>query len=77
VSYRITSHVNDGYITAEIDPPTRTSPESLVLRLRHPDGKKIHSVLVNGHRHRAFDSVQETVTIKRKSGRVSVRVNYQ
>ncbi len=39
VGYRIKSAVAGGRIEAEIDPPHRTPPQRIVLRLRHPDGK--------------------------------------
>jgi hypothetical protein len=35
-------------ITAHLDPPTRNRPKALRLRFRHPDGKLLESVTVNG-----------------------------
>ena len=76
VSYRITSHVKDGYIVATIEPPTRALPDALVLRLRHPDGKRIRSVTVNGKRHRRFDPVKECITLKPVARPMVVRAEY-
>ncbi len=63
VNYRIVSHVEDGYIEAIVDPPKRTTPQAIVLRLRHPEGKQMKSVLVNNTEHTDFDVVSETVRI--------------
>jgi hypothetical protein len=76
VGYRITSHASDGYIMATIQPPTRTPPAELVLRLRHPDGKRIRAVIVNGKRHSRFDPVGECITIRPSPGVIVVRAEY-
>jgi len=77
VSYRIVSHPHEGYITASIEPPIRTPPTALVLRLRHPDGKTIQAVTVNGKRHSRFDPAKECITIKPTKGPVEVRAEYE
>ena len=76
VSYRIASHAHEGYIAASIEPPTRTLPTALVLRLRHPDGKPMRAVTVNGKRHSRFDPAKECITIKPTKGPVVVRAEY-
>jgi hypothetical protein len=76
VSYRITSHASSGYIEASIDSPARTAPESIVIRLRHPDGKKIRSVTVNGVRHTDFDNAKDCIRISPAAGRITVRAEY-
>lgn len=77
VSYRITSHVRDGVIEAQIEPPTRSMPKAIVLRLRHPDGKALLAVTVNGNPHTAFDPKKETVRIIPDSTTpISVRASY-
>jgi hypothetical protein len=63
VSYQIQSHANEGYIEATINPPTRQTPSDLVIRLRHPDGKPMRAVTVNGQPHTDFDPQKETVRI--------------
>jgi hypothetical protein len=63
VSYRIESHVNDGYIEATIQPPIRQAPKNLVLRLRHPEGKPMRAVTVNGQPHTDFEPRKETIRI--------------
>ena len=77
VSYKIESHVEDGYIDAHIYPPKRTLPEAIVIRLRHPDGIKMNSVVVNGKQHKDFDPEKEIVRITdTKFDEIDVRVNY-
>lgn len=76
VGYTITSRVARGYIEAVIDPPTRQAPKSLVIRLRHPEGKKIRSVLVNGRPHTDFDADKEIVRIAAQGKRLIVRATY-
>jgi hypothetical protein len=63
VSYRLTSHTRDGVIEANIEPPARSVPQAIVLRLRHPDGKTMRVVTVNGRAHTDFDAKSETVRI--------------
>jgi hypothetical protein len=47
-----------------------------VIRLRHPEGKSIRRVSVNGMPHADFDPVKECVTIQPIVGRVTVRAEY-
>jgi hypothetical protein len=76
VSYRILSHVNMGYIEASIEPPSRTPPQTLVLRLRHPDGKPMRSVTVNRRSSRQFDPARECILIKPAAGPIQVTARY-
>jgi len=76
VSYRITSSVRKGFIEAVIEPPTRRPPQALVIRLRHPEGKRIRAVTVNGMRHTDFDRAKECVIIKLQPNIITVRVSY-
>ena len=76
VSYTIQSAVAQQHIDATIEPPTRKPPRQIVLRVRHPEGKAIRSVTVDGKSHSAFDSRNETVTLTPASGTMHVRVEY-
>ena len=75
-SYRIESHVGQGTIEAMIDPPTRQTPRELVLRLRHPEGKPMRKVTINGNAHQAFDAAKEIIRIKPETGPIMVRAEY-
>lgn len=76
VSYKITSAVADGHIDAEIQPPTRGTPKQIVIRLRHPDGKPMKSVTVNGQSHQDFDPVKEIVKLAPTTEKITVRADY-
>jgi hypothetical protein len=76
VSYQIKSSVKDGFIEASIEPPTRSTPKVLVIRMRHPEGKRMQSVTVNVADHRQFDAVHEYVRVKPQAGGITVRANY-
>lgn len=76
VSYRIASHTAEGCIEAEVDPPTRSAPSAIVIRLRHPDGKHIRSITVNGSPHTDFDAAREVVRVKPSAEKLTIRAEY-
>jgi hypothetical protein len=76
VDYRIESRVDTDQILATIEPPTRSRPGELVLRLRHPAGKPIRSVLVNGRKHSRFDNASQLIRFSRPTQRLDVIVAY-
>ena len=76
VSYTIESAVSHGEINATIEPPGRKPPQRIVLRVRHPEGKPIQSVTVDGKPHQAFDPRQETITLTPARAAMRVHVQY-
>jgi hypothetical protein len=76
VSYQITSHVAQGHIEASIEAPKRTPPNQIVLRLRHPEGKPMRAVTVNGKRHTDFDAKRETVTLPGGTISLNLRADF-
>lgn len=76
VSYEIISQVAHGFVEARVETPTRQKPDRVVLRLRHPDGKRFQSVTVNGKGIRTFDAALETITLKPGSSMLTVRADY-
>jgi len=77
VSYRVTSQARAGAIEARIEPPARSAPKALVLRLRHPDGKALRAVTVNGQPHREYDAQKETVRLIPDAARpIVLRASY-
>jgi len=76
VSYRLRSDVDQGCIEAVVDPPTRERPQAIVLRVRHPEGRPMRAVTVNGRTHADFDSARQTVRLPAGSERMVVRVQY-
>jgi hypothetical protein len=75
--FRITSHINDGYIEAEITPPVRQAPDEIVLRLRHPEGKPIHSVEVDGKTYTRFERDKEIIRLNPSQSRISIHAIYK
>ena len=77
VSFRLTSQTKSDRIEARIEPPTRSAPKAIVLRLRHPDGKAMRAATVNGQPHTDFDPQQETIRIIPEGTKpISVRASY-
>ncbi len=77
VSYEINSHLAQGFIEGRIESPTRERPTKIVLRLRHPGGRRIQSVTVNGKRHHRFDADRETITLNADPSTFTVRATFQ
>lgn len=76
VSYRMTSAVGQGRIDVTIDPPTRTSPRQIVVRLRHPEGKPITKVTVNDQPHKDFDAAAGLIRISPSGGKIRLWASY-
>ncbi len=76
VAYRIKSVIAKGFIEATIEPPTRTPPAEIVIRLRHPQGKPMTKVLVNDQPHTEFDAAKEIVRLPVGKGPITVRAEY-
>ena len=77
VSYCLESMVDQGVITASIQPPTRQPPREIILRVPHPEGKPIRSVLLNGRKLSAFDPAKALVRLKSSVGPLKVEVWYE
>jgi hypothetical protein len=65
-----------GYVAATVRPPSRKRPSAIVLRLRHPAGKKLRRVLVNGAPYADFDPEKEMVRLKPAGTPITVRAEY-
>ena len=76
VGFTLVSHVGEDAIEGVIDPPTRSTPHKIVLRVRHPDGKPIRSVTVNGKPHKDFDTAREIVNLSPTDKQFTVSVRY-
>jgi hypothetical protein len=76
VSYSITSAVAAGHIDAEIQAPKERPAQRIVIRLRHPEGKPMQSVTVQGKPHKDFDPAKETVTLAPSADPITVRAQY-
>ncbi len=76
VAYEIVSRVGEGRIEARIEPPQRTQPEAIVIRLRHPEGKKIRSAEVTGAKEHTIDAEKDCIRIVPAGGTITVRAQY-
>jgi len=65
-----------GGIVASIEPPTRSAPKAIVLRLRHPEGKPMQSVTVDGRPHADFDPKKETIRLTPADKTIHVEARY-
>lgn len=72
----IVSSASEGRISATITMPTRNRPESVLLRLRHPEGKPMRRVTVNGRGWRQFSSARELITLPANLDTVEVVACY-
>jgi hypothetical protein len=63
LSLRLTSQAAEGKILAKLDPPTRNRPRTIYLRLRHPEGKPMRKVTVNGQSWEKFDINKEWLVL--------------
>jgi len=73
LSFRIESHTERGFIEARITPPQRSRPKQIVLRLRHPSGKRIVRVELSGENWTQFDAERETIILPRDERVITVR----
>ena len=76
VNYKIHSRVSSGEIEAILDPPRRNPPEEIVLRLRHPEKKKIQSVTVNSISYQNYNADREVIYLTRLSDKVKIIAKY-
>jgi hypothetical protein len=74
--YTLRSAVDRGCIEADVQSPTRNPPARLVLRVRHPQGKPMRRVTVDGASHVDFDPATECVRLVPKAKPIAVRVMY-
>ena len=77
VGFSISSHIGEGFIEAEIEFTEEKRAERLVLRLRHPEGKEMKKVLVDGKEHKEFDETRECIFLKPKRGKILIKAYYR
>lgn len=75
-AYEIISDVENGKITATVEIPSRRSPQTVLLRLRHPNTARIKGVTVNGQAWTDFDPAKETIHLYGVQGSVAVVAAY-
>ncbi|MDO8683693.1 MAG: hypothetical protein Q7N50_09460, partial [Armatimonadota bacterium] len=63
MSMSMKSLANSGRIEMTITPPTRNLPGAVYARFRHPEGKSMNRVTVNGKAYGNFDPIKEWVVL--------------
>jgi len=76
VSYQVQSSAASGSIRAIVELEGREPANCVVLRLRHPEGKPMKDVTVNGKAWKDFDARKEWVRIPGTRGKYDVVVQY-
>ena len=76
MSMSMKSEVAKGRITMTIDPPTRNVPPTIYARFRHPEGKSMNRVTVNGKPWDKFDAEKEWVVLPGLAGKTVVVAYY-
>ncbi len=74
VSFSYESRAEKGEILAEVTAPARRSPRNMMIRFRHPDGKPIRAVEVNGSAVTTFSG--ETLSLSTPRGAFKIRVSF-
>lgn len=74
VTYR--SEAAEGRITARVSLELRRRPERILVRFRHPEGRPLRSVTLNGRPHSAFDAARGDVDITGAAGSAQIVAHY-
>lgn len=78
VSYEVHSHVREGHIDASFQLNSRVPGTKVSFRFRHPQGKLLRSVTLNGKSWSDFDANEEWVSIPNVGNQAySIVANYQ
>ena len=76
VAYEIVSDVDHAAIRATVELPSRTAPQAVLLRFRHPQAAPIKSVQLDGKPWPDLDRDKELIVLKGLQGTVIVRADY-
>jgi hypothetical protein len=76
MSLRYESRAARGEIAAVLDPPVRQRPERAFLRFRHPQGRPITRVTIDGKPWERFDAKREWVELPPFEGRTTIVARY-
>jgi hypothetical protein len=76
VSYSIQSNVAQGRIEASVNPPSRSRPANMFLRLRHPTHAPIKRVTVNGKAWKGYDAAKEWISLPPSNGELEIVAYY-
>jgi hypothetical protein len=77
VGFRVEAHPERGVTEAIVSLPQRERPQEILLRLRHPEGKKIIRVELNGTNWTGFNAEREMISLPPHETGVTLRAYYQ
>ncbi len=63
MSVKYESQADEGRIQMTIDPPRRNPPKRILVRFRHPDGRRMTRCQVNGRAYNRFAPAKELVVL--------------
>ena len=70
------SDIEHDRVTATVQLPDRVPAKAVLLCLRHPRGKLIKTVAVNGSAWTEFDTQKEAIRLSGRKGTVAIEVGY-
>ena len=76
MAYEIVSQADEGKITATVEMPSRTPPQAVMLRFRHPQAKPIKSVTLNGQDWPEFNRDKEVIRVTGVQGKAIITASY-
>jgi len=76
ITLSVASHAEQNRIEAQVRFPSRNECAVVRLKLRHPLGKKMSSVEINGQKSEKFDPQREVVLIDRPAGEYRIVATY-
>jgi hypothetical protein len=78
LSLQYDSQAPKGTIKVVLDPPARNQPQTIYVRIRHPQAKPLQSVLVNGQPYDKLDRDKEWIVLPGAlQGRQEIVARYQ
>jgi hypothetical protein len=77
VSFRIESRAKDGFVDATITFPPDLRAQQVELHIRHPEGKKISTVQLEGKNWDGFDAADGSVVIPVSTGTRHIHAEYR
>jgi hypothetical protein len=76
LAYEIVSDIDHKKITATLELPSRTPPQTVLLRLRHPQKSPLQKVTVNGKVWSGFNARREIINLAGMTGKTTVTASY-
>lgn len=76
VSFRIESRAQDGFVNATVTFPPDLRAQDVELRVRHPEGKEISTVQVEGKNWDGFNAAKASIVLPVSTGTRHVHIEY-